>query len=229
MKLMTQNIKKEMPHFRVVHDVRLTATQSDIIGWQEIDIPRYRQAIKDLPEHWDHDFGPDNCAQTISWRSGKWEAIDSGAKVLHEGEAGFTPTQHIHWVELRSKISGNSFILNNVHYVAGAWPPSINDTQEHRQEMWRAGNRVHRAMIKEWVAAGKAVAGVGDYNRKDHPVVGEQYGRYKVRYLTPDRSIDKIWLIGSAAYAWRVNAVERMTGRYSDHQGWRASVGLKKR
>jgi hypothetical protein len=230
MRLITQNVQciPEMRQEDVEHDCELCFKQADIIGWQEINLPRYREAVYDEGAGYRHHWGPPGCAEPISWHHKKFEKLHKGHIVLHE-QSQYTETRYVTWVILRNRATGSRFAVTNAHYIPG-WHGGMDDTAE-RQRIWTEGNRRHRNLLERFNNRGLPICGTGDFNRHHHPVVDTNYGRYKVRYLAPEHSIDQLYAIGSPWNTWSVkrDTLNLATGRNSDHQGRKAVIELRER
>lgn len=222
MKLVTQNVQciPEMSQDDVREDVTATGKTGNVIGWQEINIDRYRSAVRMFtPAHMHHYMGPEGCAEPISWDFRYWEALDAGFHVLHE-QSQFTETRYITHVLLKNKKTGIRVMMNNAHYIPAFL--SMGDVDE-RNRIWEAGNKRHRQLLETWNERGLAICGTGDFNRQGS-VLGSRIGRSKVRYVSADSSIDKLYVIGSSKTFWKVEGMRELKPRHSDHNGRLALV-----
>jgi hypothetical protein len=232
LRVASANIKcfAPMSQEKVVHDINATGRVAGVIGWQEIQLDRYRTAIEALPNRFRHEFSHGNSGQVVSWNSEVWERVDGGKRLLCKGSAKICNDRWIVWVLLKHKKSGRQFIFHTTHYPAKAWANYKVPRQSIRQAMWNKGNKVQKEMIDEWVRKGYCIVGTGDYNRRNFPVAGNSVRGRKVRYLTPKTSIDFIFVInGKDTVLIGDKHSYNLEPRYSDHKGRAAKLKLVKR
>jgi hypothetical protein len=226
-RITTQNVKSDplMPQDHVVHDVTLTAQQSDLVGWQEIKLWRYRHAIADLGPAW-RSVDLWHSAEPISYRHAIWKFVGAGSMVLYKNRHALLGVRHIVWVKLRNRATGAVVIFNNTHYIAHAWSHRAfwSSTRKLRQRMWLAGRERHRMLIRRWLSEGMTVVGTMDSNR-ERPPFGPQIMGHRVRYRPAGLHIDWLWTV-NANPDQRVDIVNATTlrHRFSDHQGRRMTI-----
>lgn len=239
-RVMSQNVKAFplMPQGDVVEDVRLTAGQSGIIGWQEIGPARYKEAILALGPKWEtfwggpHSEERETVRNPISYRVKHWRRVDGGRWKHHDGVARMTPDSWLTWVVLEHKRTGAHVLATNKHYVAGAWNNIPKADKRQRQNMWTDANRFEMVWTERFMAKHPEVAviGLGDYNSTNHRqlAVGARLGGRKVNYQVAPRAIDQIWLVNAATWIWETDDEdgELLPGRNSDHQGRRSRQRL---
>jgi endonuclease/exonuclease/phosphatase family metal-dependent hydrolase len=223
-----------MSQANVIHDVRLTATQADIICWQEIQVPRYVDAILGLDDlEWAHYIGLDKGGAPISWRKEHYEFVSGGELVMYPGVAQISFTRKVVWVILKHLRTGELVAVVNAHFVAGAFKdgklfPRI------RRALWKRCRKVLLAKVVEFTNAGIATIVAGDFNRRNFRVLGRiiettsGVNRF-VQYPVPSNEIDQIMLISGKELVFSKWYYERKGGRYSDHQGQAVSTTIKKR
>jgi endonuclease/exonuclease/phosphatase family metal-dependent hydrolase len=179
----TINVKSnpEMRQASVVHDVRKASRQASIIGWQEIEPERYRQAIRDLPPTWSH-FMPKGSTNPISWRNDEWKKVGGRSITTHEGRAGVTPHRNITWVKLQHRETGQEVVRINTHLISGAWSDP-KPTTGWRREQWHEHRSQLNDLVRHFEKQGAEVIVGGDFNRDSFKVLGD-----RVRY---DNSFDE--------------------------------------
>lgn len=175
------NVKSNplMPQSKVVHDVKLAASQADLIGWQEIAPARYRQAIKDLGPKWGHYMPRDGkiaIPTPISWDKEKWKKVDAGFTRTHNGKARVSPHRYITWVKLKDKETGQEVVRINTHLVSGAWSKP-KPTTAWRRAMWTIHMNKLENLVERFQKKGLNVVVGGDFNRDGYKVLGN-----KVKY-----------------------------------------------
>lgn len=168
----TLNVKSNptMSQRQVLHDVRRVAHEASIIGWQEIEPARYREAIRNLPGNWSH-FMPKGSANPISWRNDLWKKVDGDSITTHKGLAKVTPHRNITWVKLKNRETGKEVVRINTHLISGAWGEH-KPTTEFRREMWK--KHMHRLdqLVQHFEKQGAEVIVGGDFNRDSFKVLG---------------------------------------------------------
>ncbi len=169
----TVNVKSnpEMRQASVVHDVRKASHQASVIGWQEIEPERYRQAIRDLPANWSH-FMPKGSANPISWRNDVWKKTGGDSITTHKGLAGVTPHRNITWVKLKHRETGKEVVRINTHLISGAWSEH-KPTTEWRREQWREHMSQLNDLVRHFEKQGAEVIVGGDFNRDSFKVLGD--------------------------------------------------------
>jgi hypothetical protein len=226
-RITVQNVRVHMPIGHAVHDIRLTATRSDIVLWQEIKQRSYKRAVRNLPSGWNHAWTRAT-ADPISWRSGLFRRISQGKAILYRRTHGFAVNRNVTWVVLQVRATGRRFVVHNAHYVAHAWSnrPKWRHQKQMRQRMWLIGNAIHRDLIRRWVSADLAIAGGGDYNRRAYlPFTRELAGR-RMLYPTGHRHIEWTHLARNTISRWVIRGTAELHGMFTDHPGRRMRVSL---
>ena len=170
----TLNVKSNpvMPQEQVRHDVRRIAREASIIGWQEIDPQRYRDAIRNLPEHWNH-FMPKGSTNPISWNGNIWKKVAGDSITTHPGRAEVSPHRNITWVKLEHKDTGKKIVRINTHLISGAWSNAPKKDKAWRQEMWKEHMRDLDQLVARFERQGHEVIIGGDFNRDSFRVMGD--------------------------------------------------------
>jgi hypothetical protein len=241
--VMTQNVQQlpQHPQPEVIEDVTITASQADLIGWQEIGLLRYKQAVAALPgftTYWGIGKPSDKSEPVekgkpydspISWRTEKFDFIEGGRFVVHQGKAKITDTRYCTWALLLDKASGVKFYHFNVHMVSSPFSTAPDVSQQAlRQEMWKNGYATLDAQITKIVGDDSPLVLTGDFNatqNRDAEHFGKTIGGREMSFNTPPRSIDQIITTGGR---WKATAPQTMPGRHSDHQGRRVHLALPK-
>ena len=172
----TLNVRSnpEMPQAQVRHDVQKASHTADLIGWQEIDPARYRQAIRNLGPSWAHFMPHDGGLQIpnpISWKKDQFKLLDQGFVRTHHGKAKVSPNRYITWVKLQDRKTGKTFVRMNTHLVSGAWG-AHKPTTEWRRHMWNIHMQKLRHLVKHFEGKGLPVIVGGDFNRDSTRVLG---------------------------------------------------------
>lgn len=249
-RITTQNVQAlpEMPQPDVVHDVRMTARQSGVIGWQEITPERYDDAVQKLEEegNWETFWGqgkarkgleraderePVGYDTPISWRAKYWKFQEGGKWLLFEGEAKISKPRWLTWVRLEHRRTGAQVMFVNVHFISKAWSDKPAHRKDERPEMWR---KAWRALV-DWLSEmidefpEMAICLMGDFNAKlnrdAHAFDPSSVARRRIRGTFPN-AIDHLFFINGRKYKWIIEETEIMPGRRGDHQGRRAVVRL---
>lgn len=220
MKFAVQNVQcfPKMPQKDVEHDVKATGLWAGVICWQEIEVERYAQAIRELPYHNTY-FGPTGCGSPISWDTRHWRKLDKGWEVLHRSLPGVCGTRHLVWVLLENLETGKVVLVFNFHFIPGAFPPSVNNNQAERRKVWFEGQDVLINFLTERVQQGYTIIGGGDSNRKHVPIVGNRICGRKISYHTAPDAIDKIITINGPSSRWNTRDTYDLKPRRSDHIG----------
>ncbi len=172
------NIKSRpaMPQKAVLHDVKKAAANADLIGWNEISLPRYREAIKSLGPEWGHYMPKDGkykISNPISYRKDEWKMEKGGFLKTHEGKAGIVPDRYITWAKLNHRGSGEKIVRINTHTVPGAF----NKKSSHnawRRSAWNTHMSKLSNMVKKFEKQGYKVVIGGDFNKDSSKVLGNQ-------------------------------------------------------
>jgi hypothetical protein len=223
-RITTQNVMATplMSQSHVLHDVYLTAHESSVIGWQEMWPTRYKRAIRSLPGWSTAAFSTSN---PISWRDSVWRLVASGRVLLHPAVRNVKAATYGTWVKLRLRGTGQTWLVNNAHYIAHAWSHRWHwrDTWAIRQRIWLETNRVHRALIAHWIRQGLGVLGTGDFNRVGYRTFGRTLANKAVHYPVGFHQLDVLTII-NGALTFTVHSTARLGGRYSDHPGRRMNL-----
>lgn len=234
--IQTQNVQAlpRMTPEKVVHDVNLTASQSDLIGWQEIILDYYRLAIRELdPQVWDSlmikDLGNiGGCP--ISWKKHLFELEDSGKIKLFTGLPGIGKTRYIVWALLRDKRNGALVMVINTHYVAKGYSKKRVTARKLRQRLWLRSNEKLNDFVMECALKGYLIAILGDFNRMFFPPVGRVVFGHEVHNVNPPSSIDKVVLIDNDEFEWHNPQLTSKGGmKYSDHKGHNVGTIIKRK
>lgn len=236
MRLVSQNVQSRprMSAARVSHDILISANEAGIVGWQEIGPASYKDNLRaTLGEHWETHFPTGKLpngrghvgAEAISWRHKYWSKVDAGGAILHFPVKDVCHQRYISWALLeRVGSEQRQVLVNNVHYVAGAFSKRNAEDEglshtSNRRKMWEEANERHREFIKEWVDKDVPIAGTGDFNRREFEIFGDVIGGRRVHYTAEPLGIDLTYLINGGDWVWDVKDVAIQKGRYSDHQG----------
>lgn len=142
--------------------VDTVAAAADIIGWQEIERPAHKAAVRTLTGHgWKtHWFDGSAASIPISWRTDRFHLVRWGQVLLHRGQRGVTPDRWFVWVVLRDHQSGELVVRWNTHLISQAWT-----THRERRPRWLTSQakivRQNRRLLRRY----GAVVGGGDFNR----------------------------------------------------------------
>lgn len=172
------NIKSRpaMPQKAVLHDVRKAAKNADLIGWNEISLPRYRDAIKSLGPGWGHYMPKDGkypISNPISYRKDEWKMEKGGFLKTHEGAHGIVPDRYITWAKLRHRGSEEKIVRINTHTVPGAFNKSTSHNA-WRRSSWNTHMSKLSNLVKKFEKQGYKVVIGGDFNKDSHKVLGNQ-------------------------------------------------------
>lgn len=172
------NIKSRpaMPQEKVVADVRKAAQHADLIGWNEISLSRYRDAIKNLGPQWGHFMPKDGKYQIsnpISYKKDEWKFLDGGFKKTHDGAYGICPDRYITWAKLKHKGSGEKIVRINTHTVAGAFSKGSSHNA-WRKSSWNTHMKKLSDLVAKFKKQGFKVIIAGDLNRDNNKVLGNQ-------------------------------------------------------
>lgn len=233
--IQTQNVQAlpRMSAEKVVHDVNLTAAQSDLIGWQEIILDYYRLAVRELDDEWESlmikDLGNiGGCP--ISWRKDLYDLEDSGKIKLFQGLPGIGKTRYIVWVILKHKKTGAAVLVVNTHYVAKAYSKKRVTFRKLRQKLWRRSNEKLNDFIQEMSLKGYLICILGDFNRMFCLPVGNSVVGHEVHNVTPPASIDKVILIDCDEYEWHNPQLTSKGGmKHSDHKGHNVGTVIRRK
>ena len=172
------NIKSRpaMPQKAVLHDVRKAAKNADLIGWNEISLSRYREAIKSLGPGWGHYMPKDGkypISNPISYRKDEWKMEKGGFLKTHEGAHGIVPDRYITWAKLKHRGSSEKIVRINTHTVPGAF----NKSSSHnawRRSSWNTHMSKLSNLVKKFEKQGYKVVIGGDFNKDSSKVLGNQ-------------------------------------------------------
>lgn len=172
------NIKSRpaMPQNKVVADVRKAAKNADLIGWNEISLDRYRDAIKDLGPEWGHYMPKDGkypISNPISYKKDEWKMLKGGFQKTHDGAYGICPDRYITWAKLKHKGSGEKIVRINTHTVAGAFSKGASHA-DWRRKSWNTHMGKLSNMVKKFESQGYKVIIAGDMNKDSSKVLGNQ-------------------------------------------------------
>jgi GH25 family lysozyme M1 (1,4-beta-N-acetylmuramidase) len=244
LRFVSQNVKALplMPQFDVVEDVVLTASQAHVVGWQEIGIPRYDDAVMSLdPKVWGHFFAgmrrQGGYESPISYRKEMFKATDGDALLLSPANAAISHRKYFTWVVLEHIPSGAHILVTNKHYIAGAWRKDKHD-KKLRQQIWRESrDEVELPFLRQFIKdhPNMPIVNLGDYNAQlaggnDSEEYPRKIANRTIYFLTKERSIDQVMLINGKKWKWDIDDEdgELLPGRNSDHQGRRGTARLKK-
>src|SRR5689334_4263622 len=105
MRLVTANIKcnPRMRQSRVEHDIIKVKGLGGIILWQEIEIPRYKEALK-YTRHgeWAHTSLETEIPISVNTRY--WTVLKSGYRLTHHGRKLTTPNRYVSWALVENKL-----------------------------------------------------------------------------------------------------------------------------
>lgn len=220
----TQNVQAlpQLPTQQVQAIVTKTADRSGIIGWQEIQRDRYRDAVRALGPDWSH-WMADEGGAPISWRNTWWKQLEAGAPLLHSGVPDICHERRINWVLLEHRATGLAVWVNNTHYVANAFGPPTRGHRKTRRRLWVEGNTRHRALAAKWAGIGYPLLGFGDFNQQNRRalVMGATIGGRKVTYHAPAFSIDQVWTVDGTSIRWEYADADDINHPAGDHLGRR--------
>jgi|SRR3954454_982208 hypothetical protein len=173
MRQLTLNVQANppMPQAQVVDDVQRAAALSGCIGWQEIKLERYRQAIRDIGPPWHHIFGPGELA--LSFRGGEFELIERGFLQATNGRAHITPNRYVSWAIMHHKPSGHRVVRFNTHAISGAWTPHPVPEKAFRRREWHHHMNVLADAVRLMADSGHPVIVGGDINRSGFEFLGD--------------------------------------------------------
>ena len=192
MLLTTANIMNRplMPQAKVLEDIGTAKRYSTVIGWQEINPARYKQAIRTAGDgHWAH--AQLDTPIPISVNADYYEIVSSEKYRTHKGRALASPSRWITWAIVRRRTDGLLFVVVNTHFVSGAWNAKKKLFKGWRKKMWRLHFAALHTLVAELRTHGYTVLVVGDFNKVNVP---ELTGRQKS--LVPG-GIDKILVLPS--------------------------------
>lgn len=226
------NIKSRpaMPQKTVLHDVRKAAKNADLIGWNEISLDRYRDAIKSLGPEWGHFMPKDGkykISNPISYRKDEWKFLDGGAEKAHDGAFGICPDRYITWAKLKHKGSGEKIVRINTHTVAGAFSKGSSHNA-WRRSSWNTHMKKLSAMVKRFEKQGFKVVIGGDFNKDSSKVLGNDVGyANKLNRSTTDGGSTLDYLMHT-----RGNGLKNLNGGVlggfrSDHHAVRGTYSLR--
>lgn len=228
-KIINQNVKKDLPLEQIEHDIELTASQASLIGWQEIYRKGARDCIRNL-NGFQHVLvgGLGNIGGCpISWRNSQFSFVQKGKVLLNIGIPGISGLRYIVWVQLQHIPTGAVIFVTNTHYVAQGWSHHPVKMRGLRRKLWYAGNKKHIRLLEEWSSHGYGIIGFGDFNRMFYPPVGNSVNGHPVKYLSDPSSITKCFVVDGDNVKFEYYECGKITGRFSDHQGDYAKIKIR--
>lgn len=191
----TANIQHTMTEAAITEDVGDVASYSDVVLWQEIVTDESRNAIRGLAG-WSHSK-LENYHVPISWRTSKWQFVNSGVEVAYQGTF---PTRYVVWTVLEHLETNIQVRFINTHFTVGGYNGELDPD---RQAAWDQQFNHIDGMIETWMQGSyRRMVGGGDYNRVEGT---PKYVSEQEWFL--NGAIDKLFGINAA----RLTFVEKYT------------------
>ena len=202
---------------------------ADIVGWQEVKPWAHGKLKRSLPGY--THFTPrrgGSATDSISWRTGKFERIDSGVDRTHAGVRRLTPSRYVTWVVLRHRATGQRVTFANTHFINGAFK-SHKSRHKFRARKWHRHAHVLRDVMRDLRKKGYPMFLVGDFNsRTTMRLPGVEralpQGRLSIDQIYVPRTHTLRTPNGSAAKV--ATQAQRLGHRGSDHPAFRAELYL---
>jgi len=246
LRFVSQNVKALplMPQKNVVADVNLTASQAQVIGWQEIGIERYDEAVMALdPDVWTTFWAnrrkKPGYESPISYRHNIFTRVDGGSFELSPPIAGISKGKTFTWVVLEHVRTSARVLVTNKHYISSAFNPRADKKlQEKRPAIWRRSRDLELEFLREFIRENPDVpiVNMGDYNAmlspggrdvKEYP---RRIANRPIQWVVNPKAIDQVMFINGKAWKWDIDEDEGqlLPGRNSDHQGRLGAARLRK-
>ncbi len=226
------NIKSRpaMAQNKVLSDVRKASRNADLIGWNEISLDRYRDAIKSLGPEWGHFMPKDGkykISNPISYRKDEWKMLGGGYEKAHDGAYGICPDRYITWAKLKHKGSGEKIVRINTHTVAGAFSKGSSHNA-WRRSSWNTHMKKLSAMVSRFEKQGFKVVIGGDFNKDSSKVLGNGVGyANKLNQSTTDGGSTLDYLMHTRGNGLKSLNGGVLGGFNSDHHAVRGNYSLR--